>query len=410
MAGRMLLALGLVLLGGGLDEPGLVLVGAVTLFAVAVMDLWSRYGLRALDFSRDLGSARAVWGDIVEIRLRVWNHKPLPLPRLISDDYIDDGLAIVERPLLRSEVAGQGLLRNGWSLLWYERVVRHLHLRAERRGVFHLGPVQLEVADLFGRDVGRETRDLPGTFTVLPRTVPARPELLAHAPLGDRRARSSLFHDPVLFAGVRPYQPGDTARQRHWRATARLGRPVTKRFEPSHERQVVIALDVQTSDGPHWLPVYDEERLEALGVAAASLARAALAAGDACGFAAAYRTGSPRWLVYLPPRSGAAQLPHIAESLARMGPFVTAPFEQLLAALPQRVPAGATLVTVSARSPRGYLGALRRLHASGFEIHHVALGPAGPAAARALRARGIAAAAADLAPDWRTADGLVRVG
>ncbi len=410
MIGRIGLALGLVLFGAAIEQPGIVLVGAATLFAVVVMDVWSRYGLRGLEYTRDLGRGRAVWGDETEVRLSVWNRKPLPLPRVVTDDYVDDGLEIVERPLQRSELAGQGLLRNGWSLLWYERVVRHLHLRAARRGVFNLGPVRLEVADLFGREVGQERRELPGTFTVLPRTVPVRAEVPARAPLGRRRARSSLFQDPSLFAGVRPYQPGDLARQRHWRASARLGRPVTKRFEPSHEQQVVIALDVQTTDGPHWLPLYEEERVEALGVAAASLARMILEAGGACGLAAAFRTGTPRWLVYLAPRTGAAQLTAIAEMLAYMGPFVSAPFEDLLAVLPQRVPAGATLISLSARPPRAYAAALRRLRASGFEVRHVALGPQGPAAVQRLRALGIAASLGRLEPDWRTAEALSTLG
>jgi uncharacterized protein (DUF58 family) len=406
MIGRLIVAVGLVLAGALLTQPGLVLIGAVTVFVVLVMDLWSRYGLRDLDYERDLGPGRAVWGDECEIRLRVWNRKLLPLPRFVSDDYVDDGLAVVERPLLRSEVAGQGLLRNGWSLLWYERIVRHLHVRAQRRGVFHFGPVRLEVSDLFGREVGREERDLPATFTVLPRTVPVHTEPPSRAPLGTRRARHSLFQDPALFAGVRPHQPGDPARQRHWRATARLGQPVSKRFEPAHEQVVVIVLDAQTADGPHWLPVYDEERLEALGVAAASLARAALAAGNACGIAAAFRTGGERWLSYLAPRADRAQLTRIAELLARMGPFVSASFEDLLAALPPRVPPGATLLTLSSRSPRSYMAALERLRASGFEVRHTALGPAALATARTLRARHIPTAIGELAPDWRTADAL----
>jgi len=401
--GRAVLAVGLVLVGAVLSQPGLVLIGAVTLFVVLVMDIWSRYGLRDLDYERDLGPARAVWGDEVRIGLRVWNRKPLPLPRLVTDDYVDDGLAVVERPLLRSEIAGQGMLRNGWSLLWYERVVRHLHLRAERRGVFHFGPVRLEVTDLFGREVGREERELPATFTVLPRTVPVRSEQPSRAPLGTRRARSSLFVDPALFAGVRPQQPGDPVRQRHWRATARLGQPVSKRFEPANEQVVIIVLDAQTADGPHWLPVYDEERLEALGVAAASLARATLASGSACGLAAAFRTGGERWLSYLPPRADRQQLTRVGELLARMGPFVSASFEDLLGALPQRVPPGATLLTLSCRAPRTYLGALLRLRSSGFEVRHLAIGPTASATARVLRARRIPAAVAALEPDWRTA-------
>ena len=66
------------------------------------------------------------------------------------------------------------------------------------------------------------------------------------------RARPGLAEDPSRFAGVRPYAPGDPIRRIHARTSARLGRPMTKRFEPSRDREVLIALDVQTVDGPAW--------------------------------------------------------------------------------------------------------------------------------------------------------------
>ncbi|HTS15872.1 MAG TPA: DUF58 domain-containing protein, partial [Candidatus Sulfotelmatobacter sp.] len=320
------------------------------------------------------------------------------------------GLEVVELPLTRSDVAGVSILRSRWSLLWYERVTRHLHLRAIRRGVFELGPVRLEAADLFGREVAALDVPLPGTFTVLPRSVPVVTTLPSRAPLGMRRTHQSLFHDPALFAGVRPYQAGDASRQRHWRATARTGRPLTKRFEPSHERQVVIALDVQTGPGPHWLPAVDENLIEVLAVVATSLARSVVAGGDACGFAAAIRAGAPRRLSYIAPRSGQQQATRIAALIAQIGLHVAAPYEQALAAVALRVPPGTTLVTVSCRPPTRYLATQRHLVRSGFVVEHVAVGPDAAATVATLRRARIPAVVGHLEPDWRRADAFVTTG
>ena len=57
-----------------------------------------------------------------------------------------------------------------------------------------------------------------------------------------------------------------------------------------------------------------------------------------------------------------------------------------------------------------YLPALQRLVRSGFAVRHVALGPDAQAATRRIRAAGIVAAQATLAPDWRNADALVVAG
>lgn len=409
----LLLALAVlfVLLGASLALPGVVLIGVVTVLVLLTMELWHRHGLDGVTYERDLGTGRAIWGDEVEVRLTAWNAKLLPLPRLTTDDLVEGGgLDVVELPLTRSDVAGVSILRSRWSLLWYERVTRHLHVRAVRRGVFELGPVRLEAADLFGREVAAQERPLPGTFTVLPRSVPVVTALPSRAPLGVRRATQSLFHDPALFAGVRPYQPGDAPRERHWRASARTGRPLTKRFEPSHERQVVIVLDVQTGPGPHWLPGVDETLIEVLAVAATSLARSIVGAGDACGFAAAIRAGAPRQVSYIAPRSGPQQATRIAALVARIGLYVAAPYEQALAAVALRVPPGTTLVTVSSRPPTRYLATQRHLVRSGFVVQHVAVGPGAAAAVATLRKARIPAVIGHLEPDWRRADVLVTTG
>ena len=103
-----------------------------------------------------MGTARAVWGDQVPIDVEVWNRKLLPLPLLTADDHVTDTLRVVGRPLVASERPGQGALQNSWSLLWYERVIRHLVIDARRRGAFTFGPVRLTVSDLFERGTNSE--------------------------------------------------------------------------------------------------------------------------------------------------------------------------------------------------------------------------------------------------------------
>ena len=402
------LAIVFVLLGDSLALPGVVLIGVVTVLVVLTMEVWHRHGLDGVTYERDLGTGRAIWGDEVEVRLTAWNAKLLPVPRLTTDDEVEGGgLDVVELPLERTDEASVSILHSRWSLLWFERVTRHLHVRAVRRGVFKLGPVRLAAADLYGREVAYQDLELPGTFTVLPRTVPVVTTLRSRAPLGMRRATQSLFHDPALFAGVRPYQAGDAPRERHWRASARTGRPLTKRFEPSHERQVVIVLDVQTGPGPHWMPGADDTLVEVLAVTAASLARAIVAGGDACGFAAAIRAGAPRQFSYIAPRAGTQQAARIADLVAHIGPYVAAPYEHALAAVARLVPPGTTVVTVSSRSPARYLATQRHLLRSGYVVEHVAVGPSAAAAVATLRRARIPAVVGHLEPDWQRADAFV---
>ena len=407
MSGWTLIGLGLAVSGALLGAPGLILVGGLTVLSRWLTTLWSRYGLASVAYERRLGTDRALWGDRVPPDVEVWNRKVLPLPLLVADDFVTDSLRVSGRRLAPSERPGQGSLQNAWSLLWYERVVRHLVIDAQRRGAFVFGPVRLTVSDLFERGTQSEERSLPAQLIVRPRNVAVRSDDPARAPLGSVRARSSLFHDPARFAGVRPYEPGDPMRRIHWRATARLPAPVSRRYEPVFERQVLLAVDLQTVEGPHWLMQYDDEQLEALCVAAVSLARRLLRDGSACGLLVGTQLVGGRRFAYLGPETAPGQLGRIEDLLARVQPLVTLPFESLLGVVPRRLTPGATLLTLGARDPTPYAAVLRVLGRSGYRVAHLALGPGAPAARARLHDAGVQSRSAELTPDWRSADALV---
>ena len=178
---------------------------------------------------------------------------------------------------------------------------------AERRGVYDFSTVRMRVADLFDRDTVEESTEQKAQFTVVPRDVPVH----AAAPMselpGTVRVARGLFEDPALFAGVRPYQRGDALRRVHWKATARLQRPVSRRFDPVNERDVVIAMDAQTLPGPFWIMQYDDDLVEGLCVTAMSLARCLIGAGVACGLTVnAYTTQTDSALGVRRPELGVA--------------------------------------------------------------------------------------------------------
>lgn len=397
----------MIIAGFGLSAPGLILIGGLTLLSRWLTTLWSRHGLGSIAFERRLATDRAVWGDEVPLEVEVWNQKLLPVPLLVVDDHVTDSLKVAGRHLGASDRPGRAILSNSWSLLWFERVVRHLSIDARRRGLFTFGPVRLTVSDLFERGTNSEERDEPAQLLVRPRTVAVRALEPARAPLGASRSRVSLFTDPARYAGVRAYQPGDPIRRIHWRATARLGEPVSRRYEPVNERHVLLAIDFQTVPGPHWLMLFDDEQVEGLCVAAASLSRRLLAQGAAVGLLLGTQLAGGRRWAFVPPSSSNGTLGRIEDVLARVQPIITLPFESLLRVVPRRMPPGATVMLLGARDPQPYLEPMRRLARSGYAVQHVALGDELAAIRAAVADAGVPARTATLDPDWRNADALV---
>jgi uncharacterized protein (DUF58 family) len=401
-----LLAGGLVLLGAVSGATGLVLLGVLAALQHWLSSLWSRRGLAHVTYGRRLARDRAVWGDVVPMEIEVENRKLLPLAWLRADDHVSEEARFTDRTLVDSHRPGYGILRSTWTLRPFERIRRVVHLDAVERGRWIFDIVDLSVADVFGWDAAGREETHEATFLVRPRTVPVRSSSGAIVPDGTRRARTGLMEDPALFAGVRPFQRGDPQRRIHQRATARLGQPMSRRFEPSITRTVVIALDVQTTGGPYWVLTYDEDLVETLAVVAGSLARRLLGEGVACGLALNGWTYTTSAIGYVAPLTGGDQLTRITDLLARMSPISSAPYPRLLAELPPRLPPGALVLTLGTRDLTPAIPSLRRLRASGFDVRHVAVGPHALEHAGRARRAGIDAATARLDPDWRTSDVL----
>jgi uncharacterized protein (DUF58 family) len=405
MSGRAFAAVLLVIAGAFVGVPIAVVLGIVVLLLETIRAVWSRYGLRGVTYRRALAADRTTWGDEIPLTIEVWNRKRLPLAWLRADDDASFGVVVRERDLVDSN-RGSGALRNVWTLAPFERVTRTFHVGAERRGVYDLGPLDLSVGDLFARQAASEERDDRARFIVRPRTVGTtgieRPDQWG----GVERSKAGLTEDPSRFAGVRPYAPGDPLRRVHQRASARLGTPVTKRFEPSRDREVLIVLDVQTEHGPAWDISYQQDDVESLYVVAASIARALATERAAFGIAAAGFSGAETRFATVPISSAGGQAERVLDLLARLSTHASAPFERLLALVRRIARPGTTLLVVTARDPAPFAGWFRRLEQSGSRVVVLTCGRDAIGDAGRARAAGFGARAARLNGPWQTATAL----
>ena len=223
--------------------------------------LWSRYGLRSVALrapprARPRGSRRgggaAGLGLERQARCRWRGSRP--------SDLVSDGTIVRERPVPGATGRASRSLRSTWTLGPWERVTTHLHVGADKRGVYRFGPVRLQVADLFGRDVAprvrRDRRRPPRPTAQRPGAACATPEL---APLGERgRATAStttraVRRGPSVPAHAIRGDPSTGGRPPGW--ASRSASATSRR----RSRRTVVAVDMQTNDEPYWMMVYDEE-------------------------------------------------------------------------------------------------------------------------------------------------------
>ncbi len=111
----------------------------------------------------------------------------------------------------------------------------------------------MAVGDLLARDAAGMHLDDVDQFRRLAEGR-ARASVRASRPLGRPRSRARRpYRRSSPLRRRAPVQPGRPATARTRAHVARaLAAPMTKRFEPSREREVLLALDIQTSGGAGW--------------------------------------------------------------------------------------------------------------------------------------------------------------
>lgn len=377
----------LALVAVALRQP-LLLVLAVALALVAgLARLWWRHGLSAVTYRRQFSTTRAFFGEEITCELITENDKPLPLVWLEVVDEFPAELDVVGASLEPSSKARVQLFRAFFSVGPYERVRRRYRIRCQARGYYRFGPATLTTGDLFG--FSAREREIVGrdSFIVYPRVVPVTDiGLPARQPLGDARPVQPLVEDPLRFAGVHAYAPGDSLRRIHWRASARTGQLQSRDYERSADPVVALFLDTNTFE--YLWEGFDPALLELAVTVTASLAAHALDEGRQVGvFAnAPVGDGTAFRFVRVAPGRHPAQLARILAALAVFVPGAGFRLEETLAREIARLPWGATVVVVTARVTAGLQRALSDLSRGGRRAVLVACG-AEPALEPALRRR-----------------------
>jgi uncharacterized protein (DUF58 family) len=362
----------LIIAGLLLRQTPILAVAGLILTVAGVSWAWNRYALHGVEYERLFSERRAFQGEMVELIVRVTNRKLLPLSWLRVDDQVPGDLALVEGEVLPSSQPDLGYLSNLFALRWYERLSRRYRLQPHRRGFYAFGPVQMHSGDFFGLFEQRQTQYQRDWLIVYPQVRSlAELGLPTKDPFGESKAWQRIFEDPARTVGVREYQPEDSFRRIHWKASARLQKFQSRLYEPTTSYHLVIFLNVATFVKP-WQGILPEVLEEAISVAA-SIATFAVEEKYQVGLLANGQVpGSDQPLKVLPSRDP-QQLTRILEALAAVTGFATSAMEYMLTAESPRLPWGATLLLVTATVYDDLLAALLRLRDAGRRLVLVSL-------------------------------------
>ena len=338
--------LGVVVASVIFQQVVLFFAGAILTLALALSWVWGRFCLDDLTYRRTFGRPTVAFGDDVTLTIEIVNRKPLPLPWIDISDEIPAAVELVRGEVLYSWRPGRRILPHLLALRWYERVVRRYQLHCPARGEHVFWPVEVRSGDLFGLATRRIEWPARQTLLVYPKVVPvAALGLSARFPLGDARGPNRLVRDPLRLAGIRPYTDGDSIRQMHWKATARLGALQVKTYDPSTTLRAMLFLNLDTM--PRAWEGIRPDLLELAICTTASLASHLVGERYQVGLAANGLLARTTARVRVPPSRAPGHLATILSMLARLTAMATLPFTDLLRVERRHVPAGATIVVIT---------------------------------------------------------------
>ncbi len=212
-------------LGLGLGWLEFAVAGGAALLLL-VLSIPFLFSARAYDVSLRLEHDRVVAGTPVEGRLVVTNiGRAAALPGRV-DVPVGGGLVDVHVPLLRP--------RHDFT----ETVV----IPTQRRGVVTVGPARTVRGDPLGILTREATWQDTHTLYVHPVTTALRSTASGFIRDLEGTASRTIVDADFSFHALRPYVPGDSPRQIHWKSTAKTGDLMVRQYEETRRSRMVIAL------------------------------------------------------------------------------------------------------------------------------------------------------------------------
>lgn len=241
-----ILAAILLVISGITRQPLPLLAGVFTLVIALVPDLWFRLALKHLLVRQQVNQKKLFVGEEVTLSMSIENRKWLPLPWLQVDNTISPPLAILQKAESRLQATPRETFTSSWLLWSYQRLTQRYAIVCHTRGYHIFGPLRLRCSDPFGW-LERELL-LPASeeLMVYPLIAPLESlGLPSKFLMGDYIGPRQLLEDPLWFAGIRAYQPGDDLRRIDWKATARTGELSSRLYESTTQRHLLILLDTR---------------------------------------------------------------------------------------------------------------------------------------------------------------------
>jgi Protein of unknown function DUF58 len=215
------------------QQMDLALFTLIILVMAILLKSWSAFSPKSLRYRVFVDKQKVFPGEKIDFRVTIKNNKFLPV------------LVKIRLSLPQSLVTGirDRLIKEQSGILWHQEISFHRELSPTQRGLYQTGSPRLITGDFFGF-FPRKTRERQDVdVLVFPRFVPIKPFFILNRIMFGKKAHASPIHDPIHIIGTRDYRSFSSARNIHWKATARHHKLQEKIFEVTEQEKIIIILE-----------------------------------------------------------------------------------------------------------------------------------------------------------------------
>ncbi len=295
----------------------LLLVG----FGVVMLQsyLFGAFNLKALTYKRYFSKKVVYEDESVEMVEIISNRKLLPVPWLRVESRISPFLQFASQADL--DINEDRYHKSVFYLAPYSQVKRLHQITCIHRGYYNVSSAAMTAGDLFGGSIKSASLDVGATLMVYPKIIDvSHIEYPSMRWQGDLVVKRWIMPDPFLVGGIRDYRSGDSMRDIHWGASARMGTLQVKMHDYTADPKLLVILNVQAME-KQWggLMDYEQDVIEQGVRIAASLCMRALSGGVEVGFASnGYLIGEEEKTVLVPPYRSTSQAETILATMAKL--------------------------------------------------------------------------------------------
>jgi len=336
---------------GIITSQGLIISFGCMGVIVALVSLgWNKLSIQNLTYSRKLSAKRAFVGEKIDIKLSVENKKPLPLPKVFISDELPSGFKLHQaQPAFKVNhqiIDNRFFIRKSFSLGWYQQIFWDYSVICVKRGIYSLGPAEIEVHEPFGFLQSKTKHASEDNIVIYPKLVDIEKiESNSNRPLGESIKGIKLLNDYSRPYSVRDYELGDPVKTIDWKSTAKTTNLKVKTYEPSISDIFIIAVATETTS-PYWA-AHNPQKLERVVSTAASVAWLAFKEKMQLGILTNDLPLPKNNPLIVPPSKDKHNIDLALKALSGIKAYSVEPLEERLMKCSGKIPKGCTLAIIT---------------------------------------------------------------